>query len=243
MGSQWKCLRCSTRNGADAFKCVHCGLLRGSAVPASFLTDVPPTVEPGAVPVGNSAIPESPTGGTQGQDATPSAWVQPEPVRVWRRLLPFAIATVIFLAMAGAGWYFAAQRSSTGEIERSGDLAASELRVGDCFDLKDPEAGEVEDVAARPCGEEHEYEVYFVGTMAEGAYPANPDDAFSTYLKENCLPAFNAYVGKDYYDSELEIFWFYPMEEAWADGDRSIQCAVYHPRVHRLTGSLQDSMR
>ena len=57
------------------------------------------------------------------------------------------------------------------------------------------------------------------------------------------MPAFEAYVGKSFQDSELEVFWLSPTEEAWNDGDRSMQCALYHPRIHRLTESLKGSAR
>jgi len=261
MASEWKCLRCSTKNSEGAFSCSSCGLLRGSAVPAPFLSepstpDAPeratPAVEPheavephgaveprGTVDEPETATPEISRLGSNAQDG----WIQPEPTASWRRIVPIVVGIGIALVVAGAGWYFGAGRSSSGDIERGGDLAASELRVGDCFDLKDPAAEETEDVTALPCAQEHEYETFFVGVLAEGPYPADPDETFTSYVEDSCVPAFEPYVGKTYADSELEIFWFYPTSDGWASGDRSIQCAVYHPRIHRLTESLKGSDR
>jgi Septum formation len=96
-------------------------------------------------------------------------------------------------------------------------------------------------VTALPCSSEHEYETFFVGAMAEGAFPT--DDAFIEWIDGNCVPAFNAYVGRTYEESELDFTWLQPTGDAWNDGDRSMQCVLYHPRIHRLTESLAGSER
>jgi hypothetical protein len=152
---------------------------------------------------------------------------------------------VVFLVLVVGGgistWYFGAGRADTGEIAKPGDLTATDLRVGDCFDLKDPTAEEIEEVAARPCAQAHEFELFFTGSLPESAYPAQ--SAFDAYMQDNCMPAFLAFVGKTYEDSELDVYWLTPTSEAWGQGDRSVQCAVYHPRIHRLTESLKGSKR
>jgi len=168
----------------------------------------------------------------------------PEPVTrsLLRRFGPqVAIGAVVLLVGAIGAWYFNASRAGSGELTRSGDLPASELRVGDCFDLKDPTAENVDDVAAKVCTEEHEFEVYFVGFLPAGDYPG--DAAFSDYVDIECLASFGTYVGTPYLESELDVFYFTPTVEAWDEGDRSIQCAVYHPLVSRLNGSLKGSAR
>lgn len=167
-----------------------------------------------------------------------------EPVRrsLLRRFGPqIAIGVGVLLIGAIGAWYFNASRSGSGEITRSGDLPASELRVGDCFDLKDPTAENVDDVAARVCTEEHEFEVYFVGILPAGDYPG--DAAFSNYVDVECLASFETYIGTPYLESELDVFYFTPTVETWNEGDRSIQCAAYHPLVSRLSGSLKSSQR
>ena len=118
-------------------------------------------------------------------------------------------------------------------------MTAADLRVGDCFDLKDPAADEVDDVTAGPCTVAHEFEMFFVGSLPEGEFPA--DQVFATYVKDNCYPAFGAYIGKAYADSELEMYSLTPTDDSWRAGDHSVQCAAYHPRVHRQTQSLKGS--
>jgi len=166
--------------------------------------------------------------------------VPPASTPLWRRLPIGGIVVVaVVIAVAIGGFLFSAGRSSTGEIDRAGDLSANDLRVGDCFDLKEPDAEEVGDVAAHPCTEAHEYEVFHVGLLAEGPYPGQ--DALTKFVIDNCEPTFGAYIGTAYVDSQLDFSWLYPSDDSWEEGDRSVQCAAYDPRNNRLTSSLKGS--
>jgi hypothetical protein len=172
-------------------------------------------------------------------DIDPAA-APPASKPLWRRLPLQWLVFAVIVAGGGIGGAIAnADRSSSGEIVKGGDLTAVDLRVGDCFDLKDPAAVEIDDVTAGPCTDEHEYEMFFAGAMPEGSFP--PDAAIDEFTGDKCTGAFDAYVGKSYEDSELEIFVLTPTEAAWLDGDRIVQCAVYHPRIHSLTASLKGS--
>lgn len=228
MAKGWKCARCSTLNNEAAINCSNCRLIRGGVVPAGLYTAYPaaPTLAEGV---------EVEAPATVDQIGVASAATP-----LWRRIpIGWLVTGVIVVAGGIAGLYFNASRSSTGEITKAGDLSAIDLRVGDCFDLKDPAADEVDDVTARLCTDEHEFELIFLGSMPDGEYP--PEDEFTTFVDDNCVPAFDTYVGKAYLESELDIYWFYPVSDGWAEGDRSVQCAAFHPRVHRLTESVKGS--
>jgi hypothetical protein len=149
---------------------------------------------------------------------------------------------VVFLGIgAVASFITNASRSGTGEIVNDGDMMAVDLRVGDCFDLKDPSAEEITDVTAKPCTEPHEFELFWTGSMPEGAYPTQA--AFEGFFETHCVGAFQPYVGKGYLDSELDIYWLTPFEETWDAGDRSIQCAAYDPNDNQLIGSVKAAAR
>jgi hypothetical protein len=186
------------------------------------------------------------TGSSQDQPST--GWVPPYPIApparrpLWRRI-PLGLIVFGVLIVGGAVVSFVtnASRSGTGDITKSGDLTANDLRVGDCWDVKDPNADAVDNVTARPCGEAHEYEVFYIASMAEGDYPT--EDAFTSYVGDTCVPAFQTYVGTSYDDSSLEISWLYPGSDGWAAGDRTIECSVYDPNDNRLTASLASSRR
>jgi hypothetical protein len=189
----------------------------------------------------------------------------------WWRLDGFQIVGLIIAGLlpvgAVVGGHINASRSAPGEPEVApaeptqvlSELPhdytlRADLRVGDCFDLKDPTADQIEDVKAVPCTTEHEFEVFYVGAMGKGSYPTDAagehrnhgrqvidiDGAFWTYLDHNCIPAFNAYIGKSWYGgSDLDIYWLVPTDDAWRSGDRTVQCAAFYPGIFRLTGSLR----
>mgnify|MGYP003909213557 CR=1 FL=1 len=77
--------------------------------------------------------------------------------------------------------------------------------------------------------------------MGKGGYPT--DDAFGTYVTQNCNPAFGVYIGKAYDDSELDYDWLVPTEDAWRSGDRTVHCAAYDPNNSLLNGSLRGAHR
>jgi hypothetical protein len=171
----------------------------------------------------------------------------------WRRI-PAGLLIAVALVLVGpvAGWYFDeatpvnpdlpatqpdASLSATDERTLSGNphaykLRVVGLRVGDCFDLKDPSADEIEDVKTVPCTTEHEFEVFYAGAIGNGSYPTG--DAFGRYVAQKCTPAFGAYIGREYYDSDLIIYWLAPTDDAWRSGDRTVQCAAFHPRIAGL---------
>ena len=162
------------------------------------------------------------------------------PAPLWRRI---PVGVIVFVALLAVGavssYFFSASRSDSGEIGRSGDLDATDLRVGDCFDFKDPEADEFDQVTARPCSEEHEFEVFYVGTMPAETYPT--DDAFDSYVTSACEPAFATYVGKSFESSRLELTWVGPTNDLWNSGDHTVQCLLNDPQRPRLTTSLEGS--
>jgi hypothetical protein len=147
----------------------------------------------------------------------------------------------VVAAFGIGGVIFATQRDDSGQITRGGTLAISELRIGDCFDPQDLEAEEADEVNAKRCDESHQFEMMFIGSMPEGEYPT--DAAFEEFVGGVCLPAFDEYVGLVYEESRLDIYWYFPLESGWEDGDRLVQCAVYDPLDSQLVGSLRGAAR
>ena len=210
--NRWVCQRCFESNDDSAAACVKCGLLRGSMPPA----------EPNAA------------AGSPGSPALPA-----------RSIMGGLLRRFGWVAVAGAfvvgGAIFAAQRNDAGEITQGGTLAVGDLRIGDCFDPKDIDAEEADEVDARRCDESHQFELMAIGAMPDGGYPT--DDEFETFVGNLCLPAFDDYVGMAYEESRFDVFWYFPLEEGWAAGDHVIQCAVYDPLNSELTASLRGAAR
>jgi hypothetical protein len=236
----WVCERCSTLNDVWMTGCSTCG----SSRPDAATTDPSAAPESPSEPSGDRPADAAPVGwGTPGVPPTSLADegvmpVAPTSKPLWQRIpVGWIIFAVVLFGGSIGGLIFNATRGSSGEIDRAGDLVITDLRVGDCFDLKDPTADEAEQVTARPCAQEHQYELMHVGVMPDGDYPT--DGQFGDWLDANCTPAFEAYIGAPYETSIYEVFWFSPTKVGWVGGDHTVQCAVSHPTETRLTGSLR----
>ena len=262
MVEPWSCPACASTNFGSSVVCWNCGHSRPDPETEgdASTVDAPAVVAAGGIPGWTPPATDSTEAGSTSH--APDDWSAPTTAQLanagaipgwssaappgpdpwWRRIpLTWLVVGLFILGGAVAGWYFNASRSATGEISRAGDLNANDLRVGDCFDLKDASADTIEDVRAVQCASEHEYELYFVGNMPDGAYPGN--EGFESFVADNCDPAFATYVGKTYEASELDVYWLQPTDDAWRAGDHAIQCAVYDPNRSRLTQSLKGSQR
>jgi len=156
----------------------------------------------------------------------------------WRRWIRFwwIPALTIFLVV---GYTVSARRDGGGAITAGGSLSIQDLRVGDCFNSE--ESTEISSVDARRCDEAHEFEVFHIATWTgSSTYPT--EDAMLRFVFEECVPAFETYVGRTYQASRLDFMHFSPVEDGWNTGDRVFQCAMFDP-VAELTASLRDSDR
>jgi hypothetical protein len=116
-----------------------------------------------------------------------------------------------------------------------------DLKVGDCFDGGEGES--VSDVTPKPCDQPHDKEVYatptYTGTGGD-TYPGG--EPLTTFAQTQCVTAFQAYVGKDYNDSELDVQYLTPSSDSWGSGDRTIDCILLL-KGQKLTGSMKNSNR
>lgn len=129
------------------------------------------------------------------------------------------------------------ERDDAGEVTESGDESVFEIAVGDC--MADQSAtGEVSDVPLVPCTEPHSSEVYHTYQVPDGDFPGD----FTQVTEEQCMPAFQEFVGLDYNSSVLEITTLEPTSETWADGDRELVCIIVDP-AGNVTGSLEGANR
>jgi uncharacterized RDD family membrane protein YckC len=130
-------------------------------------------------------------------------------------------------------------RGPDGQVEQPIEIPFGSLRVGDCFDLTNPAVPSIAVVRAVPCADQHVYEVFFVGDMPDGAYPG--DAAVSTFANENCLPAFEAYVGVPFEESIWYASPVGPTEDDWAAGSRRVTCQLHNQAETPVSGSARDA--
>lgn len=153
---------------------------------------------------------------------------------------------VVGLLIAGGWWLFTslddASRDDGGEIVGGGDLGVMSMQVGDCFNDPSDLEEVVYDVAAVPCSEPHDNEVFAVGSIGSNLGEDFPGRSpLEQYSYDNCVDSFFGYVGVDYAESSLGVFTFTPTEESWAEGDREFVCALYSIDLGGLTGTARGS--
>ncbi len=126
------------------------------------------------------------------------------------------------------------------------ELGFGDLEVGQCFDtIDDIVVGELA-VWALDCATPHTFEVFdqfdYDGEQGEdGAYPGI--DVVQEWSERACHDRFEAFVGKRWTVSELEIQLWWPSEESWDRGDDTVICAVLEDSGERVTGTLRGAAR
>ena len=124
----------------------------------------------------------------------------------------------------------------------SSDTSVFDLGVGDCFnDQADLGVSEVSSVATVDCAEPHDNEIYFEYSMTDAVFPGNVAATESALTR--CLDEFDAFVGVDFADSDLDLFPITPTSISWAEGDRVVYCAVYAFDLSKLEGTVGGSRR
>jgi len=156
---------------------------------------------------------------------------------------------IIFALVIGAiYWFFPdAERDETGAIVSEGDLEATSLRMGDCFnnpslsDLEDSETTEVGTVDAIPCDLPHEFEIYALSHQFfdQSSYPG--EEVIELTASEYCAIEFKKFIGINVQDSILSYVFLFPNKDGWNIGDKSVTCAVNHKLGKKLESSSRGS--
>jgi hypothetical protein len=120
-----------------------------------------------------------------------------------------------------------------------GEGAVSALRVGQCLNQPGTTT-DIEEVEVVPCEDPHDFEVFALVELPDGAYPG--DSALSDTAQPACTDRFAAYVGVEPAESVLATGFLIPSEDGWEGGDRQVVCLLYEPD-ERLQGSMRATQR
>jgi len=135
------------------------------------------------------------------------------------------------------------QRDEDGAVtERNDDASVFEIQVGDCYNLPEEDATEVETMAAVPCGDPHEAEAYHEIEIEGDEFPGAGvvDEQAAT----ECQAEFDTFIGMPYDQSTLDFYYLSPTQDTWEQlDDRLISCLVYDPANAEITGSLEGAAR
>jgi hypothetical protein len=121
-----------------------------------------------------------------------------------------------------------------------------DLDVGDCVNVPDDSGPtEVQRLDEFECEEPHDAEVFAVDdlTIDDDAYPG--EAAVTALVEEACTgERFDDFVGRDYRESELDVFYLYPVERMWERADdREYVCMAMAGDASPLVGSVEGSGR
>lgn len=131
-----------------------------------------------------------------------------------------------------------------GAVGVSASLAAcgsqvATAEVGDCVNMSDFE-GEVTEIPTVDCSEEHDAQVFFLAEMTDDEFPGQ--EGVQAAAEEQCLPAFEDFVGTGYQESSLDINFIGPSEDTWDQADdREVICVLYTMDGSTSTESFEGS--
>ncbi|HLS64853.1 MAG TPA: septum formation family protein [Ruania sp.] len=119
-----------------------------------------------------------------------------------------------------------------------GQVASAD--VGTCMNSSDFEADEITEIPEVDCSEEHDAQIFHKFDMDDGDFPGR--DAIQTAAGEECVPAFEEFVGTGYQESSLDINFIGPSEDTWDQADdREVICYLYTMDGSTSTESFEGS--
>jgi len=108
---------------------------------------------------------------------------------------------------------------------QAGYTEFGDLRVGHCIAEPDYEAEETSGLIVVNCTTPHWGQLFAIDSFPAGDYPG--EEEVSTMVDEACNT--DEALGSLAYDlpDDLYLWYYWPTEESWLDGDREYDCIVY----------------
>lgn len=179
----------------------------------------PPPPAPGA-PQWGQQVP--PPGGQPAAAYYPVAVPKRRNTALIVRLSILGLVVIIGVVVWAVNRSQQASVNSNGQVTKSGSLGVFSLQTGQCFNDPGPGA-DVSTVTAIPCNSSHDAQVIGTGTLTE---QSADDPAVDTDAKSQCNNFANTAVDQTKVSSSAEIIYFTPDDTSWANGERTLICAV-----------------
>lgn len=170
-------------------------------------------------------------------------------IPLWDRygLVALGALVAVGIAVGIANAVPSVERDPVGTIVAAGTLDVFRFGVGDCFNDDRPLSSggavgpsEVKSVPGVPCSGPHDNEVFALVNVSRSTFPGVEE--LQRIASELCVERFEAFVGRDYPSSALDVVWLVPTELSWREGsDREVVCAVHHVDSRKLVGSMKGS--
>jgi len=148
----------------------------------------------------------------------------------------FAVYAIAALGFGIYGAVTDVDRDDSGAIIGGGTLDAFQVHLGDCFNDPDFDADEYSSLPGVPCTDPHDNEAFAVFDLTLSSYS---EYDIADISEASCVDRFEAYVGRDYESSSLDVVTMYPSAESWDQSDREVVCALYDMSGSKLVGTVK----
>lgn len=142
------------------------------------------------------------------------------------RVIGFIILAIIGFTLSECS---SADRNESGDIVKSGDVQATDTRVGDCFNELPADGETFSSLKAVPCQESHHYQLFYRGTSTLSSFSEENalleaetvcQDAANSLFRKMSPIKYDAFKNAD-------LGYFYPTEKSWnLNDDRKVECLV-----------------
>ncbi len=160
-----------------------------------------------------------------------------------RNWLPIAaVAAVLVIAVVGGIAVLSGNRpAQTAAPTATTGSGVNGLTAGACLAELPSADSSVSSVLTSSCDIDHAAEVFevFDWSGSDAAYPG--DSEISDRAEGGCTDAFESYVGLPVELSMLDVYWFAPTEDSWANGDRRFICVATSIDESPLQDTIRDS--
>jgi hypothetical protein len=127
-----------------------------------------------------------------------------------------------------------------------GNTPVQDLMTGDCFNTVDHSLADYGGAGARsrtvdvvPCGDDHDAEAYAVFPVDAGSDDVYPGvDRISQIADRKCASYADDYLDGDDVPADVDIYYYLPPRDGWADGDRQVTC-FFGGTSGKLSGSVK----
>lgn len=145
------------------------------------------------------------------------------------RVIGFGILAIIALIISNIT---NADRNDSGEVTKSGDVSATEVQVGDCFDdLSDlsTEGTTFSSVHAVPCNEGHHWQAFHQDDTSLESFSISDIESAASSICGSAVQSLINGMSSIKYDAfqNAELAHFVPTFKSWSENnDRLIQCLI-----------------
>ena len=117
--------------------------------------------------------------------------------------------------------------AAAGGVACSDDDSVFNAEVGDCVEDVNDLVGDVSELPAVDCTDDHDGEIIFLFEHEGDDDDFPGEDALQAEAAEDCLGGeFEDYTGTEYSESAIDVLFITPSEGSWGEGDRETICVA-----------------